>query len=113
MTKPIEMRHCPECQAEFVSRYGSRFCCKEHQRAWNNRQTSEGKALVALVKAAQMGKGGGHTKPDPIGTAAMREMWQLARALNAADAKANRMSALDYAGILMGDKSLWFDRVRR
>jgi molybdenum-dependent DNA-binding transcriptional regulator ModE len=105
------VRQCPECR-KWHSRPRSQFCSTHHQGAWNNRQKAEGAAIVAMVKAAMAGRGGGHTPGHPIGRVAMREMTQIARQLNDADREAGRMSALDYAAILMADGSRHFDRRR-
>jgi hypothetical protein len=105
------IRQCPECR-RWHPRPRSQFCSPAHQKAWNNRQNGEGAAIVAMVKAAMLGRGGGHTPGHPIARAAMREMAQIARQLNNADKDAGRMSALGYAAILMADGSRHFDRRR-
>lgn len=108
MSKP--RRRCPECY--LPSAHKSRFCCPEHQRAFNNRQACEGKAAIALAKAWALGRGGGNTAPNPISRVAMRELTAMLKDLNDADKAAGRMPATEYVELLMANESRYFDRRR-
>lgn len=88
-------RTCPECGQSFVTAHGRKFFCSTPcQKAWGNRDLSEGQALVGLAKAWRLGR---NTR-DPE----MRELAKLAFATfcrrldesNSADLAAGRTGAL-------------------
>lgn len=85
------------------------FCCRDHQRVFNNRLAVRGKVLAPLALAWAEGKGGGHRKADKTAMAAFREMTQICRRFNAEDKAAGRPPAVNYAAMLM-ERGLFVDR---
>jgi hypothetical protein len=86
---------CPECGGAFTVRDGKGatplFCSRTHQARYNQRQASEGKALVLLVKAWRVGR---NKKNPEAAKWAFGEFCSMADRLNAGDRAEGRQDAL-------------------
>jgi endogenous inhibitor of DNA gyrase (YacG/DUF329 family) len=111
------IRICPEC-SKSVERRSPKgplptFCGPDCKKAFGNRQMVEGRAVIALAKAWRIDRGVGE-----IATTAFAQMVQILDRYNAEDRDfvgpdgETRARADLYAAKLLGDGSLFVDRMR-
>ena len=108
---------CAECGERFhINRPQQQFCCPAHNKAFQNRMLSEGRAVVALAKAwragRNLGKGPDAEEGREIARQVLSEMCAILDGFNAADKAAGRPNPLHYAkGLLRGGR--YIDRARK
>jgi hypothetical protein len=109
-----EPRRCPNCSTAIVRAPGQRgpaqtFCKPTAERncakEYHNREITEGRAVIALLKAWRVDRGAGE-----IASTCLREVCSIVDSFNAADLKADRMRADYYAAIKLHDGLRYMDR---
>ena len=101
---PVARRSAKGPTPTFCDAKGEGVCKKEH----GNRQLTEGRAVVALLKAWRIDRGRGE-----IAQASFAQVCQIADQFNAQDAAKNRPRADLYAAKLLADGTMFFDRQHR
>jgi hypothetical protein len=107
---------CAECGQRFhINRPQQQFCSPAHAKAFQNRQLTEGRAVVALAKAwrsgRNLGKGPEAEDQREVARQALSELCAILDSFNAADRDAGRPNPLHYAkGLLRQGR--YIDRQR-
>jgi hypothetical protein len=87
---------CPECRQPFDRVHPRQlFCSEKHRKAFHNRSTVRGYALVPIAMAARITRDG-CTGDRDTGKTARRESRRLMDAWAREDRAAGRMSMVDY-----------------
>lgn len=104
-------RNCAECGAEFIpARQHAAFCCKAHQTAFQNRSMSEGRAVIALLKAWRASR---NRKDDrELGARCLSEVCAIVDQFMSDDREAGRPAPMPYAKHLLG-QGRFIDRRRK
>lgn len=102
---------CPQCGGPVKRKSAKgpspRFCCAQHQKAFQNRMLSEGLIIAPLAKAWRINRGSG-----PVAQEALQQLCQVLDFFNNRDLEKGRPRADLYAAKLMGDHRIYLDRRR-
>lgn len=105
-------RLCPNCGKPSPARKSARgpaprYCDSDCKRAMNNRNLSDGMAIIAYIKAWRVDRGTGE-----IAKASFARICKIADDLNEADRKAQRPRADYYAAVLLDSNAAPVDELR-
>jgi hypothetical protein len=109
---------CCECGKPFVRvRPHQQFCSSVHAKAFQNRQNTEGRAVVALLKAwragRNLGKGPQAEQDREIARLSLSELCSIVDGFIAEDKAAGRPNPLVYAKSLVHNQAgRYIDRQR-
>lgn len=102
---------CPECGNLFNrNRPQQEFCSTAHAKSFQNRQLTEGRAVVALLKAWRASRN--KKENGPLGAQCLSEVCTILDSFNAADREAGRPNAIVYGKRLLSS-GRYIDRARR
>ena len=108
---------CPECGKTVPRRPTNgtgperTFCCPAHKLAFQNRNVSQGRTIIALAKAWRISRN--RREDAEIGRKALVEMCAILDGFISDDLKAGRPRPTEYADTLLRSGTGYIDRRRR